>query len=178
VESPPTARGKININGVLRDGGTAFRAALRAFTFSPALAGDTGRAGKALTESEIDELIKQLETYLRNRGPMMCRGELSQLAFFQAAGAQGTAGGQPSSITIDRGREEIFRRVVELITTRSLSFKVFSVGQALRQNPNGDISVSSTVRQEASLEFEPQIGSGINEKVTGYDSEITRRMDM
>jgi hypothetical protein len=178
VVSEPTARGKININGVLRDGGTAFRAALRAFVFSPAPDGDERRSDRALAETEIDELIVQLQAYLSENGPMMCRGELSQLAFFQAAGASGTAGGSPSSTTIDRGREEIFRRVVELITTRGLNFTVFAVGQALRQSPNGDISVLSSARQEVILEFDPVIGENSNDTVSEYTNVITHRMEM
>jgi hypothetical protein len=172
-ESAPSARGKININGILRDSGTAFRAALRGLRFLPSPDGDPARAGNLLSEQEIDTLVDQAINYLRTNGPMMCRGELGQLPFFSAAGDAGRAGGQPSSTSMDRSREEIFRRVVELITTRSLSFRVFAVGQAVRQNPNGTIEPISSHFQQALLNLTPQINSAPNSRVESYQGNIT-----
>ena len=172
VASDPTAHGKININGVLRDRGTAFRAALRNFTFSQSPEGDSNRANDPLSDTEMDNLIANIIQYLSTNGPMMDRGELAQLAFFNGLGSANTAGGQPSSTTIDRGREELFRRVVEMTTTRSLSFCVHVAGQSVRQDSSGKIIPLSSVYKKIIFQLEPQIGNGPNDKVTGYKYRI------
>ena len=40
-----------------------------------------------------------------------------------------------TATTYDRGREELFRRLVELTTTRGNIFTVYSVGQSLIPQP-------------------------------------------
>jgi hypothetical protein len=131
----PTSRGKMNINGVLRDsidsdgnlirtGGVAFRAALRSFNFLTSPTGDPGLDGRTLTNTEIDSLVSNVQDYLTSNGPIMERGEISQLPFFSTGGM---------TTVNDRGREEIFRRIIEMITTRSASFTVYAIGEAVRQ---------------------------------------------
>jgi len=172
--SPLAARGKININGVLRDGGTAFRAALRGLNFNPAPLGDSSRAGM-LSDADIDTIIKQVSEYISKNGPMMCRGELGLIPFFNI---DGSPGGLPSNVTIDRGREEIFRRVVELITTRSLAFRVYVVGQRVAQAADGSIKPESTVYRESVVLLEPVIGDNPNDVVTGYTATNIRSMEL
>jgi hypothetical protein len=178
AESQPSAEGKINVNGVLRDNGTAFRAALRSLTFQPTPDGDPARAGRMLSESEIDQLISQMITYLQTNGPMLCRGELGQIPFFSAAGAAGTAGAHPSSTAMDRSREEIFRRVVELITTRSLSFKLYVIGQAVRQNLDGSVTPMATSYQQSRVKLEPEIEDQVNSRATGYKVKVVDTLSL
>jgi hypothetical protein len=168
VLSPATSRGKLNINGVLRDKGVAFRALLRSFIFAATPLGDPARAGKTLSNNEINTLVSQVEDYLDNNGPMMERGELSQIAFFSS----GTAGQSASSTAYDRSREEIFRRIADLITTRSSSYSVYCVGQAIQQLPNGKILRVASSRKKTSFTITPTIGDNPMDKPTDYVVDI------
>jgi hypothetical protein len=156
--SPVSERGKLNINGVLRDGGVAFRAALRSFTFSAAPEGDSVRASKPLADAEIDALVTSVRTYLQDNGPMLDRGELSEIPFFSGAGEANNAGETPGSTTIDRGREEIFRRSVEMITTRSLSFSVYAVAESVKQLSDGRLVPQGSSRIKRMFRLEPLSG--------------------
>jgi hypothetical protein len=164
--APPTSRGKININGVLRDGGVAFRAALRSFNFLTAPNSDPQLSGGALASSEIDNLIAAITTYLTNNGPMMERGELSQLPFF----SNGTAAGHTMVTTIDRGREEIFRRTIEMVTTRSASYTVYAIGESIRQDRSGNKITTGQKRLAITFQLEPQVGgASLQNSTVPYD---------
>lgn len=158
--SEPSSRGKININGALRDNGVAIRSVLREFIFLNAPDGDVARAGRKMTDAEVDNLVEELINYLKANGPMLELGELSQLEFFAGAGIGNHAGGQPGSTSIDRSREEIFRRVVELITTRSLSFSLYCVGEAVRQFPDGRLQTKARSAIRRSIRLVPQTQNG------------------
>ncbi len=158
--SSPSSRGRININGALRDNGVAIRAALREFVFLQAPDGDAARAGRAITDQELDDLVDEIIAYLETNGPMLERGELSQLEFFAGAGSDQRAGGQRGSTSIDRGREEIFRRVVELITTRSFSFSIYSLAEAVRQFPNGDLRMEARSAKRTVIHLVPETDDG------------------
>jgi hypothetical protein len=163
--SSPTSRGKLNINGVLRDsidlttgnlvpngnGGLPFRAALRSYNFLAPPAGDSSLNGRSLTPTEIDSLVGSIQTYLFNTGPMLERGELSQLTFFNT--------GSFANIQ-DRGREEIFRRCVELITTRSAAFTVYSLGETVRQDKSGILVTTAQKRLAVTFYVDPQGAHG------------------
>ena len=171
----PTSRGRININGVLRDDGVALRAALRSFEFLPAPEGDPARAGNLLSESEIDRIISEIKTYLTTNGPFLERGEISQLEFFSSTQA---AGGNPSSTAFDRSREEIARRIMEIITTRSASFSVYVIGQATEQMSNGEIRVLSSAKERFVFWLQPTLASEPEAKATSYDYDIIYRKSL
>jgi hypothetical protein len=127
--------GRININGVIRDGGTAFKAALEGYAFQINPNTDPAIASQLLTDAQINSLIKQMTNRLNGAsptgstsGPFTERGELSELPVFNS-GTDLT--GQDMATLDDRGREELFRRIVELITTRGNIFTVYVVGQSL-----------------------------------------------
>ena len=158
ILSNPTVQGKLNINSVVRDGGVALRALLRKITMRPSPESDQAMAGNALTDSEIDDLIASLQSYIATNGPLMERGELSQIDFFSAAGSNSsTAGGGQIRTAADRGREELFDRLVEMITTRSNSFSIFAIGQALREKADGTIIPLATSRDAAVFRMEPEM---------------------
>jgi hypothetical protein len=163
----PTSRGKININGVLRDGGVAFRAALRSFVFSSPN-NDPQLNARSLAPAEVDNLVAGITTYLNQNGPMMERGELSQLPFFNT----GTAAGAPMATTNDRGREEIFRRTVEMITTRSASFTVYSIGETIRQDARGNKITVGQKRLALTFQLEPQSASAAFQNSTPPDAVV------
>ena len=184
--APAVAPAKININSVLRDGGMTLRAALRDYRFLDPPIGDplrsAGGEGRSFEDDEIDAFIEDLTDYLRgegaytNRGgPMMSRGELGQLDFFTSSSE--TAGGESGTVANDRSREEIFRRSVELITTRSSSFSVYCVAQSVQQRSDGSILPLAIEKKRFVLKFEPQFNeSSFGEEpaavVESYTSKI------
>jgi hypothetical protein len=165
----PTRSGKININGVMRDDGVVLRAALREQFFAPEPESDPSLAGRVLTEADIDDFVASVHEFLRTNGPMMERGELSSISFFAENPPNG---GHLTGATVsplnDRGREELFRRVVELIATRSASFTVNAVGQAVHQLPDGTRRILSQRWLRQTIEILPEIGDGLDDEVTGY----------
>lgn len=170
--SAPTARGKLNINGVLRDEGLALKSLLRSFNFLDAPQGDPGRANRPLTDSEIDNLVNSVLRFLRTQGPFLERGELSEIDFFAGAGAVNRAGGQAGSISMDRSREEIFRRLVEHITTRSASFTLYVVGEAIRQRPNGSLQRLASSKRKIVFHLLPEIGDQPGDRPDSYRVNI------
>jgi len=164
----PTSRGRININGVLRDGGVAFRAALRSFVFSSAPDSDPQLNAKSLAPAEVDNLVADITTYLNTNGPIMERGELSQLPFFNS----GTAAGTSMATTNDRGREEIFRRTIEMITTRSASFTVYSIGETIHQDANGIKTTVGQKRFAITFQLEPQSTSAPFQNSTAPEAVV------
>lgn len=170
--SPVTARGKVNINGILRDDGVAFRAVLRQLKFD-ALP-DTGPAAVAnrmLTQAQIDQIVSQVKTYLQTYGPMMDRGELGRIDFF--SNVNNATGGPNLSTAYDRTREEVFRKVVELITTRSASFTVYAIGEAVRQKPDGSIVRLGQKRLKRTFMLEAQFpAETANAKVSDFKERV------
>ena len=131
----PQLVGRININGMNRDGGAAFKAALYGYNFRVAPDSDPIIASQALTDPQLAALVSQMQLRLGNQspfdktsGPFAEFGELSEMPVFNS-GNQLT--GQDMSKIYDRGREEILRRISELITTRGNTFTVYAVGQSL-----------------------------------------------
>jgi len=186
VDSPsepvldPTAPAKININGVLRDNGIAFRAALRDFQFLPSPDGgierSAGGEGLPLDDAEIDLLVEDVLDYLRgenaytglNTGRFLTRGEIGQLRFFTSPDQ--LAGGVSGEFVMDRSREEILRRTIALITTRSCSFEVHCVAQSVEQLPNGTIQPTATTRERYTLHLLPQFDESTPKEKPGATS--------
>jgi hypothetical protein len=163
-------RGKININSVIRDDGFALRALLRKISMLPSPESDKIMAGNDLTDTEIDELIASLQTYITTNGPLMERGEISQIEFFSSTGTT-TAGGGLISTAADRGREELCRRLIEMITTRSSSFSVFAVGQAIRETAAGTIIPLATSRQASVFRMDPEMsGTTLTDTATTFNA--------
>ncbi len=154
ITAPVVAPGKININSVARDGGVAMRSALRGLHFLPSPHSDSRIAGKPLTDAEIDEIISSIARYVSANGPFMERGELSQIDYFSPASTRTLAGETFSSLN-DRGREELFRSVVELVTTRSASFTIYAVGESIRQLPDGTLITTGLHRAATTFHLQP-----------------------
>jgi hypothetical protein len=143
--------GRININGVNRDGGAAFNAALYGYNFEVSPDSDPAIASQALTDTEVDALVSQMQTRLNNQspftqtiGPFAERGELSEMPVFNSGS---TLTGHDMSSIDDRGREELFRRLAELITTRGNVFTVYAVGQALVPQTGSTSPVTTSTAQ-------------------------------
>ena len=165
---PASKRGKININSALRDNGVAISAALRRLTFLPSPESDRVRTGTKITDAEIAELVASIKEYVSdNGGPLVERGEISEISFFSSSANQSIGGGR-NRTTNDRGREEIFRRLIEMITTRSLAFSVYTVGEQLRESPTGQLTTLSRATRGTVYELTPVFGAGSRPKAENY----------
>jgi Tfp pilus assembly protein PilX len=152
AEAPSVSKGKININSVIRDNGMALRAFLRRFSNGTRPHTDYYLSGRAWTETEISEVIKQTRDYITSKGPFVERGELSQLAFFNS-GNQGT---YRMSDTMDRGREELVRRILPMVTTRSSTFSIYAIAQSVREDNTGKLFVLAESSKGTVFQFDPK----------------------
>jgi hypothetical protein len=82
------------------------------------------------------------------------------------------------SNVFDRGREELVRRSVEMITTRGSVFTVYAIGQAL-QVASSATNVLSTARLRQTFQIEPKFqftGDYGNDSFSpGQSLRVTRR---
>ena len=160
-------RGLINPNGALRDNGAALRAAIFGLTFLPA--GPDGASGVAGRPLNTNAFVSNIITRLTNGNaagfgagtlsPFWERGELSELTVFSAPSG-GVASGANMSNTFDRGREELIRRSIEMITTRGSVFTVYAIGQSLRVTTNST-NITGTVHVKSTFEMTPQFISSV-----------------
>jgi hypothetical protein len=157
-----TITGAVNPNGVFRDGGAALRAALFDIRFQPAPEGAPAIANRPAV---VNSIITNIAGRMTNVTPAGLpngsanvfweRGEMSELAVFNS----GTSlAGVSMSSAFDRGREELLRRSMEMITTRGSVFTVYAIGQALQTTPSAT-NVLSTCRVKTTFELVPQFAN-------------------
>jgi hypothetical protein len=171
--------GRVNINGVNRDyvdaahpGGGALKTALYGYNFQttpdsdPNLAGKQFDADPSNATDKVNELIKQMQSRVSNdqaaysaafkntSGPFAERGEVSELPLFNTG--KDLNSGVITGNAYDRGREELFRRLVELTTTRGNIFSVYAAGQSLvpQSDPTKPI-VTSTSQLKVTFRIDP-----------------------
>ena len=156
--------GLVNPNGALRDNGAALRSVFHGMTMLAAPAGAPTTKGKP---ASVDTLVTNLIARLTNASPASSgipsgalnafweRGELSELPVFSSGSALTTA---DMAQTLDRGREEIVRRSIQMITTRGSVFTVHAVGQAIRVSPTAT-NVLSTARVRTTFEISPMFSN-------------------
>ena len=155
-----TLPGLLNPNGLLRDGGAAIRAALYGLTYSPTPEGAPGLAGRDLNSFRLNGVVNSFKSRLTNASaaglpsgalvPFLERGEISELPIFNT-------GNNPTQMgnVFDRGREELVRRSIEMITPRGSVFTVFAIGESLQMAGN-KTNVLSTVRLKQTFELTPR----------------------
>lgn len=163
---PATMRGKINLNSIVRDDGVALRGVLRQLAFGQAPRTAKTLDGYALTPADTDEFIASVENYIDQQGAFMERGELSEISFF--ARENRLANGVTGTSVPDRTREELFRRIVGLVTTRSASFTIHAVAETVRQSPDGSLTTRSRAKRSIVYRFEPIIGPNGGDIVQGF----------
>jgi hypothetical protein len=154
--------GAVNPNGILRDGGAALRAAVFGFQFQPSPEGAPVTANRAITvnnfvSNALGRMTNTTATGLPTNSLNVFweRGEISQLSVLSA----GTSlAGVNMSNAFDRGREELVRRSIEMITTRGSVFTVYAIGQAL-QTSGSVTNVLSTCRVKMTFELVPQFAN-------------------
>lgn len=138
-----TLQGRVNLNGVMRDDGVALRTLLHGFQYSTDAQGDPGLAATALPEARLAGIIDALQKRLGKEGPLFERGELSEFL------------GGESGAAYDRGREELFRRMVELTTTRGSLFTLYAIGQAAKETQSGEIIAGAVARLKVTFRLVP-----------------------
>jgi len=160
--------GLINPNGALRDNGAALRAAFFGLTFLPA--GPDGASSIAGRPANITNVVTNVISRLTNGAaggltnalnPFWERGEISELTVLNSAASGSVASGAVMSNAFDRGREELVRRSIEMITTRGSVFTVYAIGQALQIPTNASgapiaTNVLGTARVRSTFEMTPQ----------------------
>jgi len=150
--------GPININGIKRDNGIALKAMLKGFTFQAPNEGAPTVSGNTLTDTQLNNLAASVLSRFNNIDaisssddmPFWERGEFSEIPIFQASPS--LAGTDMAQI-IDRGREELARRSINLITTKGNTFTVYVVGQAISVGATGKIKTLSTAKARQTFQI-------------------------
>jgi hypothetical protein len=154
--------GRINPNSVVRDGfGTVMRAALTNFVYEgQATNGASSLLGnQTLNPTNTVAAIRDFATNSTN-GFLVSVGDLSRIPAFWGNGASSTniVPGVPMSAASDAGKEEFLRRTANLLTTQSLAYTVYIVGQTGEIISKGGADVfspSSTTSTETVIQLEP-----------------------
>jgi hypothetical protein len=156
--------GLVNPNGMLRDNGMVFRAMLNQFKFQPSPEGAPSTAPATLALTNVNNLVTNALARMTNTNgwtpagavnPFWERGEISELSAFNSAS---NPLGINMSNTFDRGREEIVRRSIEMITTRGSIFSAYVIAQSLQVTPTAT-NVLSTARLKTTFEIIPQFAA-------------------
>lgn len=189
--------GLYNPNGILRDDGMALRAMLEGVRFGsgnqsdPALEGnlfDTSKTTEILEESKRANIFptaagsggQALANYLAQRltrsaprkfSPLWEPGELSQLDFFAlkigSTSFPFIQSGVKNDVLNDQGREEIFRRLTDMMTTRGNTYSIYVVGQTLNKLGNP----IATKAQRVTVRLRPVFDPVINDEADDFDPE-------
>ena len=152
---------------------------------------DTGASSSHGAAQIINLILKRLgnatPSLITPNGPFFERGELSELGAdttpifgVNPAGASPAANtalvaGVDMNKTFDHGREEMFRRLSELICTRGDTFTVYAVGQAITQAPITNpanpppMKVTGTHRLRVTFRLVPQDTHGNDFAPTAFD---------
>jgi hypothetical protein len=97
--------------------------------------------------------LNNVGSFSTTSGPFGERGELSELPMFMT-GADLRVSVNTNTV-YDRGREELFRRLVELITTRGNVFSVYAVGQGIQQSATGVKTPGATWQTKVTFQIDP-----------------------
>ena len=158
--------GPINPNGYLRDNGMAFMSAVIGLQFLAAPNSDRKTAGKAISAAGQNKLKSSLSNRLGQSvpNPFFERGEISELLELTQATTSLAAGATWDKVN-DRGREELVRRLLQLITTKGNTYRIYVVGQSMK----GD-KVLGTSSHIALVTLEPQFTNPPNDTFDPADA--------
>ena len=152
LEAATCFQGLININGALRDNGAALQALVLGLAYEPAPQGAQATAGRSLIVANFVNAVRThlagsatVDTNPANDQLFWERGQISELATASNlplfSSALSTLAGVPLNTAQDRGREELVRRIMDLITTKGNTYTVYAVGQSL--NPRTGLPVAT-----------------------------------
>jgi len=153
--------GQINPNGVLRDNGAALRAALHGMRMLPSPDGAANTSNRLVNVTNVVTAMLERMTNLAGSGlpdgslnALWERGEISELPLLSSGNQLLQPTGVNMQQAFDRGREELVRRSIEMITTRGSVFTVYVVGQALQVTPQST-NVTGSARLKQTFQIEP-----------------------
>lgn len=190
--------GLYNPNGILRDGGRVLRTLVEGLRHPPGSGSDPALAGSAFNTANTDIIPgglsanqkqdgiqaggQALATYLAQRltrgfdsrfSPLWEPGELSQLFLFSTANdTPQLANGVGLSAVNDRGREEVTRRLMDLVTPKGNIYVVYVVGQSLDRKGN----VTAVKARRITMRLRPVFGAALNDAFNPADAAaVTER---
>jgi len=151
-------RGAYNPNGARRDGGLMLRAMLEGFRYQSSPSTPANLAGSSLTGQQITNFANAVTARLDGATTNSAgddqifweRGELSELGLLSSGT---TLNGQDMGLTLDRGREELVRRLIQMVTTRGSVYTIYVVGQSLKI-VGGAVTVASTMQARTVVELD------------------------
>ena len=153
--------GLVNINGVARDSGRTLRALVQGLTMQASDAGGApSTAGRLLNTNNFTNAIVTRVVGSQTNNPSddnlyWERGEISESAMF-SFGTDLLAGSVQMQSTLDRGREEVVRRLMDLICTKGNTYSVYAVGQSLDPRTGRPLA---TQRVKATFRINPVFAS-------------------
>jgi hypothetical protein len=154
--------GRINPNSAVRDGfGTVMRSALTNFVYeSEATNGASSLLGsQTLNPTNTIAAVRSFATNSAN-GFLISVGDLSRIPAFWGNGTSSTniVPTVAMSAASDAGKEEFLRRTANLLTTQSLAYTVYIVGQTgeiLTKSGTDTFVPASTTITESVIQLEP-----------------------
>ncbi|MFQ3577581.1 MAG: hypothetical protein SNJ52_01035, partial [Verrucomicrobiia bacterium] len=179
VHSDDRTAGLINPNGILRDRGLALKAALYEMEMLQIPEGDYGLGGRAVqADALVSALLKRLypssaETWPNAETIFWERGEISELVEF-SSGTDFVPGGVNMNNAFDRGREEIARRLIDMLTPKGDTYLIHCVGQAVQENPNGELRVLATKTSQVRVRLTPIFASTPSDSFDPMDVDAVR----
>jgi hypothetical protein len=150
-------RGAYNPNGARRDGGLMLRAMLEGFRYQNSPSTPSNLAGTSLTGQQITNFANAVTARLDGATTNSAdddqifweRGELSELGVLSSGS---TLNAQDMGLTLDRGREELIRRLIQMATTRGSVYSIYVVGQSLKV-VRGAVFAASTMQARTIVEL-------------------------
>lgn len=120
-----------------------------------------GQGGQALANLLASRLLPRDATGNLNPrfSPIWERGELGQLEFFQPTSERLISSSNPNDLLLHKGREELFRRLSELITPRGNTFTIHIAAQSFNRQGNP----SATTHQKATVRLRPVWNAALND---------------
>ena len=163
--------GRINPNSVVRDGlGVVLQSALRQFVYegNPTNGASSLLGNQTLNPTNTVSAIRDFATNSTN-GFIVSVGDLSRIPAFWGTNNSTTniVPGTRMSAVSDAGKEEFLRRTANLLTTQSLAYSVYIVGQTgdIQTKSGADAFIpTSTAITEKVIQLEPVYPSTINEE--------------
>jgi len=133
VDADELARidGLVNINGVQRDGGRAIRALI--YNLQYQASPNPGVSTTATKFVNTNNFITALQARQTANADNIYweRGEISEMDLFSTGATLTTPAPADMAQTLDRGREELVRRLMDMICTKGNTYTVYAIGQAL-----------------------------------------------
>jgi len=154
--------GRINPNSVVRDGtGVVLQSALTHFLFEGNAANGASLllANQSLDPTNTMMAIREFATNSTN-GFLVCVGDISRIPAFWSTNdsINHIVPGKVLSDASDSGKEEFLRRTANLLTTQSLAYTVYIVGQAgeiVVKNGADTFIPAATTLTENVIQLEP-----------------------